>query len=565
MFVFQSCNTNVASENDNIITHEQFENNKYNTDFNDMSVAISKAIKSNSDFRKIIKEEALLMVDGDYDVLLKSVINKKLTPNALYKSATNNFTVKNLLESSFSSSNQSSLKKSSSSIIDELIEEYPDMQIAVPVHAETWDEENYIPIVAFIPHEFDVTTATTITGYDSEGNMVAVDAIKEPDDPVIIVSENERSLAVIEDPIIPIEFLSPTNLTGTPTAYGIRLTWDMSTDATPENITGYYVYRKVPTSSTFELVQIIPGVYNRVYDDNYVEANASYSYYVMSYYQIFTSLPSNYIVVTAPSYPNPVISFDAIQNALSEIELRWINDNTQYITSTRIYKHVVGVTSDYELFGTYNNNTSSSFDLNVNMGKKMIYKINHVSPIGESNPKYDFVQAPYRDISQNSPVYIKQIKFTDWSLEPWIYGKPEFSIIVTNVDQSTKQTYIVQENIDCQFAARIQYSQIFTNKLVLNWNPGFWYDFLTFKVIEYDRSWGTLEFNLVAEYGTKDLTVQQGGVPGFNIGGGLSYSYTFNDEGEDCGRTYIGYYDIPDQWLEFSSYGVQVLISESDN
>lgn len=450
--------------------------------------------------------------------------------------------------------------KSTSSIIDELSSKYPDLQIAVPVHAEDWDEATYIPTVTFLPLEYDDATTQTITGYDSNGNIVPIDVINEPDKPVIVISENERFIDLEPDPDFPIEPSTPSNLGGAQTESGIRLTWEMPSVSKPSNTTGYYIYRKSSGTSSYSRIITVVGAYNRSYDDNNVEASCSYSYYVMSYYQGETSSPSNYITITAPNYPKPVLSFDAIQNSTNEIELRWQNDHSQYILETKVSKHVVNVTNGYQFFKSFTANEQDYFDHDVTVGKKVVYKINHVTSIGESNAKYDFVQVPYRNISQKSPVYIKKIKFSDWSIERWPAGKPEFYITVTNIDAGGKTPYTVQNQIDCQFSSRSNTSQEFTGKKVLDWKPGFWYDMLTFTAIEYDRSLGKLTLKASVGYNLKDKDKQ-----GLQANAAADYEITFSDKGEECGNSYLDYFDHPEQWLEFPGYGVQILVSESDN
>lgn len=561
IFIFQACEKNEIVENDNILVVEElFQDNEYNTDFSDFAKAVSNALNTSSDFRKLVKNEALLMVDGDYDVILKRVINKKVTAPSTLKSAKVNYTVKDLLEDSYLISGQLDLKSTSTSIIDELSNKYPDLQIAVPVHAEDWDEENYIPTVTFLPLEYDDATTTTITGYDSQGNIVPIDVINEPSKPVIVISENERLIDLEPDPDYPIVPSTPTNLSGIQTESGIRLTWGMPSGTKPFNTTGYYIYRKSAGTSTYAMISTVEGAYERSYDDNNIEASRSYSYYVMAYNQGETSSPSNYITVIAPNYPKPVLSFDAIQNAKNEIELRWQNDHSQYILETRISKHVVGVTNGYQFLKSFTANEQDYFDHDVTVGKKVVYKINHVTSLGESNAKYDFIHVPYRDISQNSPVYIKQIKFNDWEIERWPAGKPEFYVTVTNVDAGGKTPYKVQEDIDCQFSSRSSTSQVFTGKKVIDWKPGFWFDMLSFYVVEYDRSWGKLDITASVGYNSKNQDST-----GFKTSGKVAYSYTIENKGEKCGNSYLNYYDDPEVWLEFPNYGVEVLVSESDN
>jgi len=203
------------------------------------------------------------------------------------------------------------------------------------------------------------------------------------------------------------------NLIGVLTESGIRLLWEMPDTASATNTEGYYVYRKAEGETNFVKVSTITGVNNRAYDDLNVVSERTYSYYVTAFYGSEVSSPTNYLTIKAPALPKPVLSFDAIQHARNEVELRWQNDNSQYISETRIYKHIVGVTSDYVLFKPLHQGSMIILTMILLLAKKTVYKAVHVTNLGESNPKYDFIQAPYRDISQGSPVYIKQIKFTD--------------------------------------------------------------------------------------------------------------------------------------------------------
>lgn len=552
--IFNSCNKDesILEVNSSGIINE----NEYNTDLRDFALAVSEALKTNTDFRKIVKDEAVLMVDGDYDVILRRVMNKEIKSESPLKSTNSSYTVKDLLENSFSSFRT---LKSSSSIIEELSIKYPYLQIAIPVHAENWDEENYIPTVTFLPLEYDDATTTSLTGYDSEGRTVTIDAINEPEKPVIVISQNER-IIIEPDPNYPITPSSPSKLTGIQTESGIRLTWEMPSGTTSANTTGYYVYRKDVNSPEYSMIKTVSGANNRSFDDSNIEASRSYSYYVVAYKITEISEPSNYITVSAPNYPKPVVSFDAILQSKNEIELRWENDHNQYIQETRLSKHIVGQTNGYQTIKSFSANEHGYFDNEVPRGQKVIYKITHITEIGESNAKYDFIQVPYRDILNNSPVYIKKITFSDWKIERWPAGKPEFYIKVTNVDQGGKTPFVVQEEIDCQFSSRSSTSQVFYNKWVLDWKPGFWFDMLTFTAIEYDRPSSALTTKISVGYNSKDEEKQ-----GFYYGGAADYEITFSNKGEECLNSYLNYFDNPEKWIKFPNYGVEILLSESDN
>jgi hypothetical protein len=555
------CERSDLRSGDSRNTEVLFEKNGYNLDMQDFSLAVTSAIKDNKSFRNLIKEEALKMFDGDYDVLLSNIVNYSIeTAESSVKSAGESYCVRDLLQSHFKSSSGQVENKSSGSVIDDLISKYPYLQISVPVNAEKWVDETYVPVVTFIPFEFDEATTTEVTGYTSDGNTIALDAVFPPEEPVIVVSMNER-IDIIDEPKGPVIPPNPYNLIGVLTESGIRLLWEMPDTATVDNTTGYYVYRKSSSDSYYALISTVIGVNNRSYDDNNVVSQKSYSYYVVAYYDGEISSPSNYVTITAPPLPKPVLSFDAIQHAKYEVELRWQNDYSQYISETRIYKHVVGVTPGYVLYKTFTSGQHDYFDNDIAIGKKIIYKAVHVNDLGESNPKYDFIQAPYRDISQSSPVFIKQIKFTNWKIESWIAGKPEFYITITNVDPVNKNPFKVQDQINCMFSSRSSTSQVFTGVKVLDWQPGFWYDMLTFTALEYDRPSGELKIDIGVKFNTKD-TLKLGFLEG---SAGINYTIIFKNKGEECGNSYFDYFDNPESWLMFPNYGVQILVSELDN
>ena len=84
LFIFASC-----ERNDNYVNNPEPKNpddlyakTEYNLDMRDFAMAVSKAMNASPEFRKIIKEEANLKFDGDYDVVIKRVMNKPITAPA---------------------------------------------------------------------------------------------------------------------------------------------------------------------------------------------------------------------------------------------------------------------------------------------------------------------------------------------------------------------------------------------------------------------------------------------------------------------------------------------------
>ncbi len=554
---------NCCERNDNtteILNNEDlFEPTVYNEDLSNLSQSLSSLIRESPETRKIIKGEALKMFDGDYDIMFEDFVSHTISDYETDVKGSVKSSIKNLIDEMLNSKIKGS--KSETSIVEKLTEKYPYLQVSVPVNAEDWNDDDYVPVVTFVPEEYDEANTEYVTGYSPEGDPILVDAVNPPSDPVIVLSMNER-IEIIDDikgPAIPPR---PTNLIGSATETGIRLHWYMPDTTNQTNTTGYYVFRKGPNDTYYNLHITIPGAFNRTFDDINIVPASSYSYYVIAYYQAETSSASNYISVIAPNLPKPVASFVAIQHALQEVELRWVNDMTQSIDETRLYKHVVDVTSGYELVRSFPRTEYDYFDGDIVPGKKNIYKITHVTSLGESSPKYDFIHTPFRDPSKESPVYIKQLKFTCpiSDIEGWLKGKPEFYIKVTNVDQGNKNPFIVQEEIICKFDSRSKTSQIFSGRKVLGWKPGFWYDMLTFTAIEYDRPSSELKFSIGVGFNTKD-TIKLGLL---EAKAGVEYEVKFSNKGKKCGTTYLDYYTNPEWSLEFPNYGFQILVSDID-
>jgi hypothetical protein len=541
-----------------------FKFTEYNNEINNLAIAFSKLLSESYDLRASIKKSALMQFDGDYDILITSFIDEEVILDMpdLSKGYTSGHksTIRSLLNERLERMEHLYGSKNSESLIDLLIGEYPLLQISVPLHAEEWDEKNYIPDVTFIPEEYDEGLTEYVTGYNSKGEKVLIDAVNPPDEPVIVIGINER----IDQPVFPKGQNTPAkpiNLTGITTDSGIQLVWEMPDTTSDANTSGYYIRKKGPFDESFGIVNINTGSGNRIYRDNDLTAGAYYVYYVQSFYQDISSPPSNYISVKAPSITGPVLSFEAIPVSKTSIKLRWQNNPDQYIEKSRIYGRVVGQDPQYNILAEIPPTEKSWTDSDFIPGTIIHYSICNVTPVGESNAKYDYVYAPYRDISQRSPVYIKQIEFDSWKLEGWLAGKPEFYIVATISGSDGLHPVEATEPVELRFNSRKKYSQIFSNKQIANWQPESWYDVLTVTALEYDRPSGGLKYEVTVKYNIKNEDEQLQLVSY----SGLSHGIKFKHKGEKCGSSYLNYFDNPDKWLQFPEYGLRILISESDN
>ena len=591
-----------------------FVQNEHNLAMRDFALAVGNAMNKNVEFRKMIKREALTMFDGDYDVLVQHIIDKPIqaSHDEAMQLRSGNITVRNLLEDSYSLSvnanNHSGIttRNSINSIIDELLAQNPDLQITIPVHAEDWDENNTMPLIAFVPKEAGKGTPY-IPGYDIANDFafVPVDGLNAPDEAVIVISQNERIIrrdpSLPWQPIIvlhPIDFIpmdsvdleielpgfpdtplqidetvpsAPTNLTAQSTAVGVGLSWTEPPQSDICHVYGYYIYRKGPADADFILRHVNNGYYNTGYYDQTTEAGLTYYYSVTAYNSAGQSVRSNVVTAIGTGRPASVETFDAILNSNSEVELRWTTNNNQYIDAVHLYKKEwlwpLPTSSDYSLYQTFNANQYDFFDyytpLDFPLGRffkrQICYKMQIATPTGYSNPKYDFVRIPERSVTQPSPVRIKSITCNS-NVESWFRGAPEFCIKVLNVNSQDKtKAYEVQPEIYIQFSGSIfgwAKTQYF-NVLVLNWKMDEWYDVLSFYVIE-DDSNDRDDFTLSAKVNFKldflDGTLGEGSTAELNV--------NFSHKGETIGNGYLNYFDGIGKVIEFPNYGFKMTVGE---
>jgi fibronectin type 3 domain-containing protein len=534
--VFVACNNameGVVPESLPVEEADLFAQNEYNSDLRDFALAVSSAMNQSTEFRQLIKGQALAKVDGDYDVLLRHIKNKPLAPvdGALLRSG-GSYTVKDLLESSYA---PNELRSTAASIIEELSEKYPDLQVSIPVHAEDWDEST-VPVVAFIPYEYEDMVTQTVAGYTSNGSITPIDAIMPPDGPVIVVGQNERP--ILRDPV-PLNPAPPTNLTATQTQSGIGLQWEYSPES---SVVGYKIYRKGEYESTYSLHLINNGRLNASANDINCTYGAKYWYYVTAYNNNGESLSSNIASATAPGPPDGPTSFSAILNTNQEVELRWtIPPGTSYIETLDLYRYVLNQTNGYQLYQQFNTNQNKFyFDHNVIQGQTMRYMLQIANAIGTSNPLYDMVKIPYRNPAEKSPVHIKHIKCSH-DLEGWLKGDPEIIVSVYCADAAgtTKEVTKVMLGVNgCD--------SNFDTKL-FEWQPNIWYEVYTLHVVESDGDQGSVSIDITAKVGVKYKTsnsVELGAEPA------LSAQFSFRGP-EDCGGADLSFYDPINTTLQF--------------
>jgi hypothetical protein len=140
-------------------------------------------------FRNYFKTEVLKTFDGDYDVLLRKVVKdlKNLAPNRTDR--TNSALIV--------------YDPEQIAYLEVVGTEYPQMQLSVQTDPDAWNTTTYIPPVVYTDALYDEATTMFVPVVDDNGNTISqLDAQIEPQYPVVIVSENERTLVTPDGDVV---------------------------------------------------------------------------------------------------------------------------------------------------------------------------------------------------------------------------------------------------------------------------------------------------------------------------------------------------------------------------
>lgn len=157
---------------------------------------LANSLKDQS-IRKFIKTEVTQKFDGDYDFLFLASKDKEVPGLENGRGEPMSFG-----EAIFNTQNENG--RTSESDFDDLIEQietqYPTMQVSIPqleeMTADDWDEQSELPLVAILESDFRNGVTEYIEAYDTDGNIHQLDADKEPEQLVIVISRSERVEAI---------------------------------------------------------------------------------------------------------------------------------------------------------------------------------------------------------------------------------------------------------------------------------------------------------------------------------------------------------------------------------
>jgi hypothetical protein len=152
-----------------------------NAHLQEVALMLARSLKDQA-VGQLLKQEADKQFDGDYDILYGSIARHTFADGKTLQTK--------LAESLASPSGRTTAQAEAQ--LASIAQALPILNIAVPIHAESWNPRTYTPLVAFRPVDYEEATARTVKAFDSEGKLHELDAKQEPAFPVIVVSLNER-------------------------------------------------------------------------------------------------------------------------------------------------------------------------------------------------------------------------------------------------------------------------------------------------------------------------------------------------------------------------------------
>lgn len=279
MLITVSCykEENQPDQQSNFTPKKKYDVSAMNEIIDRYSKVIAVALED-SDFRALIKKDALIQFDGDYDILVKDFHNQ------MFINSTDS--VKRFLANIVDRNFQLEFKMSGEEFLEKITSVIPNLQIAVPVNCETWNAITFAPNVVPLPVDFDDNKANSIATYNGNWEKTNVSLETDPVIPYVVISISERIDHngnfkyfdyFCKDNNSATSSTTPTNLVVkySNNSNELWLEWpDVNDDY------GYQIYRQT-TGTGLQLIATTATNTNN-YIDNSVVANQRYTYTVRS-------------------------------------------------------------------------------------------------------------------------------------------------------------------------------------------------------------------------------------------------------------------------------------------
>jgi hypothetical protein len=172
LLVLSACGTTTTTPTQDASTPETM-----NASLETLAKLFAKAV-TDASVRQQIQQEISKRFDGDSNALYKT-----LTATSELQAQSGGTDIRQSL---------ASLQRGGPSL-EQLVQSIPRLQVAMPAGFDSWDVKAEIPLVGFVPVDADDKTIQTIKAFDAEGNEHLIDARTAPSNPVLLLSQNERT------------------------------------------------------------------------------------------------------------------------------------------------------------------------------------------------------------------------------------------------------------------------------------------------------------------------------------------------------------------------------------
>lgn len=570
-------NTKETIENFDVLKNSsssEIEKKEYDKNLRKFAKALAKSLK-HKDLRKKIKDEAMLKIDGDYDIIWKNFKNSKVKIE--------NGEI-NLLEVIAENSDEKDKTKKEKIVdIEKFGNNYKRLQIAVPVNCDKWNTEIFQPIVIFLPTDYD-EGQEQISGFDGQGKEVVISNITIPEFPVVVVNMNERSdengkihsnyqyfkLVQIEEEELIVEGVLPKPLgfSATASTTGIWLTW---TQYAEPGAAGIVIERN--SGSGYVSIATVSTVNSDFTDTQNLIFGKTYYYRIKAVSVVDPSRNSAYSTPVSATFTNkpPAPADFTVDNIwANQMSLTWTNPSTNFFNTSIIIKRIVtGVNTSWEQIATLPININYYLDINLqysiyplNKYRYMVYYdgggINNTS-----DASFDVSYNTQRLVGQ--PLYLTHIKVDDISaIESWAYGAPEFVYTVGTMNGATNTPVTLASKVTYEPDKRGGSGSVTYNdniKMLNNWDKDFAMSVMSINFVEYDGEWLSGSFKVTV--GVKAATkIKKTGE--INIGAGGDLTLQFKNSDKNISTEYVYYWEQTSVIRDYA-YGVHVRFSNESN
>lgn len=537
----------------------QADKSEYDKNIRKFAKALAKAMV-NEDLRKLIKEEALRKVDGDYDILWKDFKQKKLSTRGIET---------DLLEIIADNTEDIEGKKNDIKKKKEELEIFGSslkmLQISVPVNCNKWDDKSFEPVVVFLTSDYN-ENQEEIEAFNSKGDIIKLSNKIAPEIPVIAVSLSERTdiegninnqqLRLKGAQIIGEGAVRPTNLAGTSSPVGIHLTWDFSGSMND------LIMVEKNSGSGYTTIATLDGDVMDFLDVNGLSNGNTYYYRIRSYsntYYAYSTYTTG-IAVTFSTRPAPPANFTSQNISASQIFLSWNNTLPySYNSNIIIKRRNVGLSADFQTIATLSTTANSYTDLfllSEYPSNLYHYQIYYQTSTGDSDAAFDVEYCSQRSVGQ--PLYLNSILVPNLGdIESWVYGAPEFDISIATMDKASNTPSILKSKFRYEPANRNEltlsgYEGVYNPRTPIldNWDKDFTQSVMSINIVEYDGEWlsGSFTLSVGVKAASKEKTA---GTINASASGNVTLSFKTSDK--DINTEYVYYWEKPIVWRNYSN------------